>query len=233
MSNETPFIMSNEKFKQGLDDGTIVILSDEEANRIRGEGKEEKKNDKEKVNIDVEHIKEVYNDFLKKTFTIWYDEEKAKVEQIPIIIDPTTQDYKTLKSDIDEAKFGEYTVNPETQGIDFENAKVFILPEVEQKALEGKELWEVAEFIKTKYGNTHHIPGIEYWKWISEQTDQSKISDKLKDGNYYFNFGSLVRNSDGHFNVPCESWSGSEWNRNGYWLDDRWSAGDRVVLLEK
>jgi hypothetical protein len=59
-----------------------------------------------------------------------------------------------------------------------------------------------------------------------------KVPDQLKDGNYYFNFGSLVRRSDGHWNVPCARWYVSEWNRYANWLDNGWDSSCRVVLLE-
>lgn len=42
---------------------------------------------------------------------------------------------------------------------------------------------------------------------------------------------SLVRNSNGHWNVPYASWNGGKWNRNGNWLDNDWNANYRVVLL--
>ena len=42
---------------------------------------------------------------------------------------------------------------------------------------------------------------------------------------------SLVRNSDGHWNVPYANWNGSDWNCNANWLDNSWDADYRIVLL--
>ena len=42
---------------------------------------------------------------------------------------------------------------------------------------------------------------------------------------------SLVRNSDGDWNVPYAIWNGSKWNRNANWLSNRWNSDYRVVLL--
>jgi hypothetical protein len=71
---------------------------------------------------------------------------------------------------------------------------------------------------------------VEYWKWLKE--NPTKSPPKLKDGNYYFNFGSLVRYSDGGFCVPYVSWGGSAWHRDADRLGSSWDAYYRVVLLE-
>ncbi|MFA6404745.1 MAG: hypothetical protein WCW03_01980, partial [Candidatus Paceibacterota bacterium] len=76
----------------------------------------------------------------------------------------------------------------------------------------------------------YKIPGIEYWKFMLENPD--KVRDQLKDGNYYFNFGSLVRRSDGLWCMPYARWNVAGWRRNTDWLDDEWDSGYRVVLLE-
>jgi MoxR-like ATPase len=186
----------------------------------------------------LEEVKEENQAFLKKTFEGWYDKNKAKVEQIPIIVDPRTQNYAALKGDTDSAKFGEYTVNPEMTGIDFETIPPEKIKILDLKDFQGKPLHEVAEHIIATFGDTHYIPGIEFWKWIIESYDKAPrdVQEKykeLKDGNYYFQFGSLVRGSRGFWFVPYASRDGSKWLRLGGWLDSGWHSRYRVVLFEK
>ena len=180
--------------------------------------------------LDIEAVKTQNQAFFQETFKKWYDEEKAKVEQTPILVDPKTQDHAILKSDIDPAKFGEYTLSPDMQNIDFENipeGKIFI-PDL--SSFVGKELHEVAKYLIDNYADKYKIPGVEYWKWLIENPTKSPA--KLKDGKYYFEFGSLVRGSDGRWGVPYASWGGSEWSRRADWLGSKWNSSYRVVLLE-
>ena len=185
-----------------------------------------------------EDIKQKHEAFLKTTFEKWYDPTKAQVEQVPIIIDPKEQNFATLAKDVDATKFGEYTVNPDMQGVNFES----IVPEkIKVLAFEefvGKPLHELAQHIVDTYSDTHHIPGIEFWQWMIEEYDNAPddVKEKykeLKDGNYHFCFGSLVRSSDGFWRVPYADRAGSEWSRNADWLVASWGADCRVVLLEK
>ena len=148
----------------------------------------------------------------------------------PSLIKPEDQDYAVLKSDIDQAKFGEYTLNPDTQNQDFENipeGKIFI-PDL--SSFVGKELHEVAKYLIDNFSDKYKIHGVEYWKWLYE--NPAKTPDKLKDGKYYFEFGSLVRNSGGHWYVPYARLAGSEWFRYANWLSYSWNSHCRVVLLE-
>ncbi len=172
---------------------------------------------------------------LSTYITSWRSSPEATT--IPTLIDPTTQDYPALAQDIDAAKFGEYTLNPETQGIDFESAKVFIpdLSQFEAKtgppAKPAAKLAEVARYVMDTYGDTHHVPGIEYWKWLIEHPGETP--QNLKDGKFYFFPGSVLRDEDGRWRVPRADWSGSGWYRSASWLANAWSSGYRVVLLEK
>ncbi|MCX6717809.1 MAG: hypothetical protein NTU76_04010 [Candidatus Taylorbacteria bacterium] len=168
--------------------------------------------------------------FLQETFKGWYDEARSKVEQVPILVSPNDQDFTTLKDDIDSTKFGEYTLNPDTQNLDFENIpeSKILIPDL--SAFVGQSLSEVAKHLVDTYSNTHYLPGVEYWKWLIENPTKSPA--KIKDGNYYFNFGSLVRFSGGRWSVPCASRSGSAWGRGADGLDSTWDRSYRVVLLE-
>lgn len=146
-------------------------------------------------------------------------------------IAPQAQNYEALSKDIDAAKRSEYTLNPETQGLDFEKLKAFV-PDL--SALEGKPIHEVIQHVVDTYGATHHIPGIEYWKWLCENPAKNPPGANIKDQSKWFFFpGSTLRDLDGYWLVPYASWHGSKWLRHAIWLSYDWNSGYRVVLLEK
>ena len=66
------------------------------------------------------------------------------------------------------------------QGVDFEH----ISPE-KIKHFNCLNLWgnnhEVAKHIINTYGSTHHIPGLEFWKWVLEEYENA--SDDIKEKN--------------------------------------------------
>ncbi|RPJ70482.1 MAG: hypothetical protein EHM20_15415 [Alphaproteobacteria bacterium] len=247
---EAPIMAGMEEYKQALKDKTFENKEDEpegtgESRKTamqkkltdmvdKAEKLKAKIDSREPISqlLDPESIKDELTPFLEQTWKLWsIDDEKIKNAVIqPIVIDPTTEDYQTRQTDTDTSKFGEFTVNPDTQDLDFENipeAKVFI-PDL--SSLNGRPLSEVADYIIANFSNHYKIPGIEYWKFILENPD--KAPAKLKDGNYYFEFGSLVRGSGGRWSVPGVRWGGSDWGRYTSWLGDVWSSSYRVVLLE-
>ncbi len=178
---------------------------------------------------DIEALKQSNEMFLFETFEKWYNEADAKrAKQEARLEPPDRLDYGSLSQDIDTARFGEYTLNPDTQGIDFENAKPVT---IDLPQFVGKKRHEAMKHIIDTYGATHHIPGLEYWKWVLEHPD--KTSQDLKNGDLYFFPGSVLRGLDGHWSVPNVDWNGSKFDRNAYWLGDGWLADERVVLLEK
>ncbi|MFA6227272.1 MAG: hypothetical protein WC631_02260 [Candidatus Paceibacterota bacterium] len=150
---------------------------------------------------------------------------------VPTLIKPEDQDYTALKDDTDTDKFGEYMLNPDMQNIDFENiqeSKIFI-PDL--SSFVGRPLCDVFKHLADTYSGTHHIPGLEYWKWLTE--NPTKTPPSLKDTDVWFYFpGSLVRSSGGDWFVPSARWDGSGWLRSADWLGDSWLAAYRVVLLE-
>ena len=184
-------------------------------------------------NLDLETLKTQNKAFLQETFKLWYGDAKSKVEQVPLIVDPKTQDYPALadKKATDATKFGQYTLNPETQNLDWETLKdkIFI-PDDIPASLNGRPLSEVADYLIKTYKYTHQLPGLEYWKFMIENPNQ--VPAQMKDRKLYFNFGSLVRYSDGRWSVPFAFWGGSDWSRHAYWLGYGWDADSRVVLLE-
>ena len=167
--------------------------------------------------------------FLRDIFTQWYNATDAnRAKQEARFENPATLDYAALSADTDEKKFGEYTLNPDTQGIGFEKARPII---IDLPQFVGKPRHEAMKHIIDTYGSTHHIPGIEYWKWLIENPD--KAPQELKDSNWYYFPGSVLRDKDGRWNVPSAGCRGSKFDRGATWLVDAWSAHERVVLLEK
>ena len=170
------------------------------------------------------------NSFLGETNVGW----GVKEEDLPVFrcefVDPRGLKYEEKNGQIDKKLFGEYTLNPETFGVDFEKAKVFI-PDL--SSMEGKKLYEVFQYVADTLGAKYRIPDIGYWKWMIENPEKiDKIKSELKDGNLYFLPGSLVRNSDGNWNVPYARWNGFKWRRYTNWLGYDWNSNYRVVLLE-
>ena len=247
---ESPIEQGAKEYQKALDDGTF----DDNDGEPVGSGDKRKEDMQKKLTaildraekmkeildsgeelpqepvLDIESLKLQNQPFLKETFKKWYDEEKSKVEQKPTLVKPEDQDYSILKDDIDKAKFGEYTLNPDTQNLDFEHIPESKILSPDLSSLNGKPLHEVAKYIIDTYSTTHHIPGLEYYKWLYE--NPQKAPTKLKDGNYYFNFGSLVRSSGGYWRVPFARWGGSGWYRFAGWLGSSWRSFCRVVLLE-
>lgn len=140
---------------------------------------------------------------------------------------PEMLDYEVLSKDVNKQKFGEYMLNPDTQNIDFEKAKVFI-PDLSQ--FNGRKCYEVMKYIVEIYGITHHIPGIEYWKWAMENPD--KVSQFLKKDKGQRLAGSLLRNCDGCWYVPVLSYYG-QFLTGLEPLNGTWSPYAQIVLLEK
>ena len=169
--------------------------------------------------------------FLTSTFTGWYNAADAAraIEKVEAV-DPTTQDYAALAGDTNPAEFGRYTLNPETQGIDFETARAFV-PDL--SSVNGKPVHDVMKHVVDTYGGKYHVPGIEYWKWLIENPGKNPPNADLKDGKYYFFPGSVLRGRGGLWGVPDAAWNGSEWSRSAHWLARGWSSSCRVVLLEK
>jgi|GEM_PF-2039861 len=178
--------------------------------------------------------------FLKDTFadnwSVSADRMKAFAPRADMV-DPFTQDWEGLKGDVktESDPFGEYTLNPEMQNLDFETAKpVVVSPDkiTGNNMLEvAKNLKNVIDQLKTETGKDYYLPGLEYYEWLIE--NPSKTPAIFKDNNYYFFFGSVLRDSNGHWNVPYAIWDGSKWNRHARWLDGSWLSDCRVVLLER
>lgn len=181
--------------------------------------------------LDVAEAQTENKAFLNKTFEGWYNAtDAAKAIDKVEAVDPTTQNYKALAGDTKQAEFGAYTLNPETQGLDFEKLRAFV-PDL--TAFNGKKVHEVMQHVVNTYGDTHYVPGIEYWKWLCENPTKNLPGVQIKDGKYYFCPGSVLRDGDGRWLIPYAGWHGSKWHRSASWLAHDWVSSCRVVLLEK
>ena len=175
-------------------------------------------------------MKKSMKKFVRDVLRDWYGKDAAGIESKAVIITPSFQDFKALSESTKPTEFGNYTLNPETQDLDFERSKVFI-PDL--SSFNGKPLHEVMKHVNDTYGATRHLPGIEYWKWLYENPGKNPPGANLKDGKYYFFPGSVLRDRCGLWGVPYASWDGSSWRRLADWLTLDWRSRYRVVLLEK
>lgn len=179
---------------------------------------------------DDEELAKTTTPFMLKTFKDSWGWDVTNLTPEGRVVTPQTQNYKALSQDTDASKRGEYILNPETQGLDFETLRAFV-PDL--SALNGKPVHEVIQHVVDIYGGQYHIPGIEYWKWLCENPGKNPPGPNMKDGKYYFFPGSVLRGEGGDWDIPCAFWNGSEWDRNAGWLALDWNSRYRVVLLEK
>ena len=97
--------------------------------------------------------------------------------------------------------------------------KVIELPDMVEKTLE-----QVKDYLEKTYPNQlakeEHIE-------VFLKTKQNP-----KNWNWFYFFGSVLRDAGGHWLVPCVDWYGAGFSRDADWLDDGWGARYRVVLLE-
>lgn len=169
--------------------------------------------------------------FLLERFKMWYGEDAAKKAVQGLSYETSDSlDYEALSQKIDVGKFGAYTFNPDMQDIDFETAQPIV---IDLPQFVGKPRYEAMQYVVDTYGATHHIAGIEYWKWILEHPD--KAPQSLKDGEYYFFPGSVLCGEAGRWCLLYAHWHDSVFNSRARWLVNNWDAdqGHQVVLLEK
>ncbi len=185
---------------------------------------------------DLESSTEFISDFL----TDMNSGENVKKENLPTskfeFINPQKINYKEKAGHSDESKFGQYTLDPETFGMDFENAKVF-MPDL--SAMTYKELYEVFKYVVDTYGDKYYIPGIEYWKWMIENPDKAEEAAKKQgydikgDDKYYYFPGSTYCDYGAGWGVPFTYWFDSKFHRDTRELGGGFLRGGRVLLLER
>lgn len=180
--------------------------------------------------VDMEKLKAGLNSFMAETFLMWYGKDDANKAKISgEITDLSELDFDKLRK-ADKKLYGQYTINPETAGMNHQEKepKIKIL---DMREFVGKLKEEVMKAVIEKYGGQYHIPGLEYEKYLLENLD--KIPKEMKDENWYYFMGSVLRGQGGYSSVPCVGWDGSELGRSALWLGNEWSEDDRILLLEK
>ena len=204
---------------------------------IRREEEEAKKPKAEVVELNANELASRFKPFLIGTFqNNWgYTQEQLDIAESnlkPEIISPSNINWDQRKSDTDTTKSGQYTLNPETQNINFGKAKV-VIPDLNTfDQFDGKPLFRLGQYLVATYGTKYYLPGIEYWRWISKNPD--KAPKQLNDEKNYFFFGSILRHRSGRWAVPFSRWHGSSFGcgadglSGGSWGFDSW-----VVLLER
>ena len=181
--------------------------------------------------VNMEKVEKELNAFMAETFVIWYGKDKAKEAKIKMSSDPLSEiDYEALQKN-DPSKFGEYSINPETAGMNHKEKEPKIRT-LDFKEFIGKPITEVMKAV-VEYAekNNCYIPGLEFEKYLLENPD--KVPEELKDRNYYYPMGSFLRDQDGRASIPCVYWYGSELFRFAGSVGYSWNDGRRVLLLEK
>ena len=171
--------------------------------------------------------------FLFSWFSSYYNSYKKKATQKVRFAKPTDLDYGALSKNINPQKFGEYTVNPDVQDINFETAKPFILDDSKFVGVKGAE---IIEYVVKTYSTTHHIPGIEYLKWLIEEKEKGNKVDVGRGPAAYFFPGSVFCGPDGRWFMPgMRRWGGNDESNEDFYLDDVLENPDicKIVLLEK
>ncbi|MCH1911991.1 hypothetical protein L9Z41_18090 [Leptospira noguchii] len=175
--------------------------------------------------------------FLIQTYKKWgWIKSDDNIPQFtPIIIDPIelwSRDPYDLLNDVAPEKFGEYMI-AESNYLDPTSAIPVILDE---QPLDGKIFGFVAYEVSQKHSDSHHLAGIDYWKWLCENPDLIPDSFKMDNTEFYF-FGSLIRDRDGYWMIPCytyNDWDDRKENREDYtFLTQIWFKICRAVILEK
>lgn len=121
-----------------------------------------------------------------------------------------------------------FTLNKETLGLDFEKFEPTILYKEEWV---DKPRGKIFEEVIKEYGNTHHIPGVEYQQWLNE--NPAKVPPSLKNEKWYYTPGTVLGNSDGNVLIPCGGWGHDRWDCSVWLVQNNWQLPARVVLLPK
>jgi len=187
------------------------------------------------VNKDIEKVRRSLDVFMASTFTTWDGEEVAESAKISMQTTPLAQmDYEKLRTvnptSPGKYMYGQYTVNPETFAMNFEEKK----PKVQiadMREFVGRANSEVIKAVVDKYSKTHHIPGIEYYKYLLENPD--KIPAEMDNSKFYYFMGSVICDEDGSYAIPCVRGGHEQLDPDEGPLGWTWRKRDRVLLFEK
>src|SRR5690606_34852857 len=148
----------------------------------------------------------------------------------PSFIHPEAQNYSFFRKQ-EQDRRGQYTINPETFGLNFEEHKI-IIPDLGY--LEGKPIYEMLYEVVERYGEDHYIPGIELLYWLKKQ---NKFPLMMDPANYYKSLyvcGSLICDKNGYWriiNIRPHPTLPPTIGQN--WLGNPWEKSGRILLLKK
>jgi hypothetical protein len=168
--------------------------------------------------------------FLVETWKEWKTVKPETIVQKASLVVPKSLNIEFLKRDIDKTKFGEYTLNPECLGLDFDDVKIKVLDiEKEIKDNNLRNLAQIFDYVIKTYSDKYIIPDLSFWQWMIQ-----KAPAVFKDVDYsHFCFGSILRHSGGEAFVPSMVWNGSKCLRGAALLGGGWPSHSRVILLER
>ena len=118
--------------------------------------------------------------------------------------------------------------NPDTQELEFAGMRSTTLALPEQN---GYPLYMVAEYVIDRYGRGHHVPGVEYLRWLHRNPGQSPANLKHHGSRHLFFVGSALHHGLGPWKAPCAIWDETE---AGFfkWADEfswTWGPDCRIV----
>jgi hypothetical protein len=183
--------------------------------------------------LDEEKLKRENDPFITKKLKDWYTLDDGDVPTLHLLTQAVKDiRFRNIGVTKQLSRFGMYTLNPETQNINWDNVSEdqIFLPDL--TSFQGKPAYEVLQRIVDLYSETHYIPGIEYWRWLKDNYD--KAPDSLKDQSAKFYFaGSLIGDTDGFMDVPYSTRLGESFSSRAQVLNGPWPASGLVVLVRK
>ena len=136
--------------------------------------------------------------------------------------------YQKLANCADESKFNRCIVNPATQELEFAGLRTTTL---RLSRFDGKSLCEAAEYVIENYWQSHHIPGVEYLRWLYHKPYESPKNLRSVGNQSLVFIGSVMHGLE--WTVPCATWAGDRFLRGAERLSRVYGPDYRIVLLEK
>lgn len=175
----------------------------------------------------LELLRKQLDDFVAKNIFLG-DATKVKISLIATSV--ADLDYEVKEKDVDSLKIGEYTINSEIVGLNYEGGELKIeIPDLLRVG--GSRISEVMTYIVQAYGAQYHLPGFEYGKYLLENPE--KVPEKLKNGKSYYLPGSLIRNQNGVWSLPAVSWYNGKLDIGLSMLIIEWNVYKQIILIKK
>ena len=91
--------------------------------------------------------------------------------------------------------------------------------------------YEVYKYLINRFGATHHFPGIDYLKYLSESKKTIPANNPIYQ--FYLLPGCLFYDKDGILDLLSISSHGNEVRANFFDLDANWGTSNEVILFKK